>query len=282
MNILTFDVEEWYHIKFENSFLDNSKLINSLEKRLDYNVKTILDMLDFHEQKASFFCLGEVAKFSPGVIKCIAERGHDIGCHSHNHKLASTMSEEEFNNDLKLALDSIESEIGEKVKIYRAPAFSVTQDNLWVLDALLDQGIEVDASIFSASRDFGGNSDIEITRPVKIITPLGNSIKEFPMSVYAVFGQKLVLTGGGYFRLWPYPVIKKIISKSKYTMTYFHPRDFDYNQPILEGLSLKRKFKSYYGIRGALGKLDAMLNDFEFLPISEADKLIDWSYLTKE
>ena len=60
MNILTFDIEEWYHIRFDTTFLSNYQLKNSLEKRLDYNVKIILDLLDKHEQKASFFCLGDV------------------------------------------------------------------------------------------------------------------------------------------------------------------------------------------------------------------------------
>ena len=279
MNILTFDIEEWYHIRFDNAFFDNYQLKHNLEKRLDYNVKVILDLLDKHDQKASFFCLGEVARNSPGVIKSISEKGHDIGCHSDTHKLSSSLSKSEFDYDLRIALDSIQSEIGKKVKMYRAPAFSITDNNLWALDALLDQGVEIDASIFPASRDYGGMSEVKMTQPSIFATPSGRNIKEFPMSTYNVLGKEMVFTGGGYFRLWPYRVIKYVVNNNDYTMTYFHPRDFDSGQPILEGLSLARRFKSYYGIKNAMHKLDLLLTDFEFMSIGEADDAIDWGSL---
>ena len=277
MNILTFDIEEWYHIRFDTAFLSNSQLKNSLEKRLDYNVKIILDLLDKHEQKASFFCLGEVARMSPGIIRTISSRGHDIGCHSDVHRLSNSLSEVEFEDDLRCALDSIQSDAGKKVKMFRAPAFSITNNNLWALDILVEHGIEIDASIFPATRDYGGLSNIDMTHPVKFKTPGGNLIKEFPMSTNNILGKKMVFTGGGYFRLTPYWMIKRAIVSNGYTMTYFHPRDFDPDQPILEGLSHVRRFKSYYGIKNAFYKLDLMLDDFEFISISEANKLIDWS-----
>ena len=95
------------------------------------------------------------------------------------------------------------------------------------------------------------------------------------------FRKKMIFTGGGYFRLWPYSVIKHIVAKESYTMTYFHPRDFDYRQPRLEGLSLAREFKSYFGLKKALNKMDLLLNDFDFVSISEADRLIDWNDLNE-
>ena len=277
MNIITTDIEEWYHIRFDDELLNNSRLLNSFERRLNYNINLILDMLDKHNQKASFFCLGEVVRNSPGIIKLIDDRGHDIGCHSDSHNLVSSMSEQQFSDDLYNALDCIQTEIGKKVYMYRAPAFSITNNNLWALDILVEHGIEIDASIFPATRDYGGLSNIDMTHPVKFKTPGGNLIKEFPMSTNNILSKKMVFTGGGYFRLTPYWMIKRAIASNDYTMTYFHPRDFDPDQPILEGLSHVRRFKSYYGIKNAFYKLDLMLDDFEFISISEANKLIDWS-----
>lgn len=281
MNILTFDIEEWYHIRFDDEFLNNSRFLNSLERRLNYNINIILDMLDKHNQKASFFCLGEVARNSPGIINLISSRGHDIGCHSDSHRLVTSMSEQQFSDDLYIALDCIQSEIGRKVYMYRAPAFSINGDNTWAFDVMTDHGITIDSSIFPASRDYGGISDVNFPIPKKIITTSGVSIKEFPISTYSIFGKDMVFTGGGYFRLWPYSLIKRIMSKENYTMSYFHLRDFDYKQPVLEGLSLTRKFKSYYGLKKALYKLDLFLNDFDFLSISEADQLINWNDLNE-
>ena len=59
-------------------------------------------------------------------------------------------------------------------------------------------------------------------------------------------------------------------------MTYFHPRDFDHEQPMMEDLSLFRRFKSYYGIKGAYKKLRAILKENNFISIESAHKNIDW------
>ena len=60
-------------------------------------------------------------------------------------------------------------------------------------------------------------------------------------------------------------------------MTYFHPRDFDPDQPIIKELSLSRKFKSYVGLKSCMKKLEKWINDFDFIDLSNADRLIDWN-----
>lgn len=60
-------------------------------------------------------------------------------------------------------------------------------------------------------------------------------------------------------------------------MTYFHPRDFDAQQPMIQDLSMARKFKSYVGLKGASPKLEQCLTDVEFVDISTAVDQIDWS-----
>ena len=59
-------------------------------------------------------------------------------------------------------------------------------------------------------------------------------------------------------------------------MTYFHCRDFDPGQPMIESLPLIRKFKSYVGLSTSFVKFKKMLNDFDFVSVDNADKLIDW------
>lgn len=63
---------------------------------------------------------------------------------------------------------------------------------------------------------------------------------------------------------------------AEYVMTYFHPRDFDKDQPMIPNLSLTRKFKSYYGLEGAFNKLLRYVDDFDFIDLKQADKLTDW------
>ena len=64
-------------------------------------------------------------------------------------------------------------------------------------------------------------------------------------------------------------------------MSYFHPRDFDDTQPMIEDLSAIRKFKSYYGLKGSLSKLEKFISDFEFIDINEANNRIDWNNTKK-
>jgi hypothetical protein len=59
-------------------------------------------------------------------------------------------------------------------------------------------------------------------------------------------------------------------------MTYFHPRDFDPDQPMIKSLPLIRKFKSYVGLKKSFGKFQQLLDDFEFIDLREANKQIDW------
>ena len=59
-------------------------------------------------------------------------------------------------------------------------------------------------------------------------------------------------------------------------MTYFHPRDFDHNQPFLKHLPYIRKFKSYYGLKRAAKKFDKFLRDFETKTILEVSEKYDW------
>ena len=97
------------------------------------------------------------------------------------------------------------------------------------------------------------------------------------MNTAVLAGQRLVFSGGGYFRLLPMPVLRQLWRRSDYTMTYFHPRDFEPDQPYLPGLGPLRRFKSYYGLRGAEAKLRAILSEFPFESVASAEKKVDWS-----
>jgi polysaccharide deacetylase family protein (PEP-CTERM system associated) len=274
MNILTFDIEDWFHINFEKSFNDETVWAN-YTSRIEYNTDVILNILDEKKIKATFFCLGWVARKYPSLVRKICSFGHEVGSHSDIHNLASQLSEEEFSEDLKKSIDSIEDITGEKVKIFRAPAFSIGKSNIWAFHKLVEKGIEIDCSVFPAKHDFGGFEELGVDYPF-VFTLDGASLKEFPMSTYPVFGQRMVLSGGGYFRFFPYWFISHYMKNSRYNICYFHPRDIDRYQPTLSHLDFKRKFKSYYGLKRAKSKFERLLSDFEFVSLMEADALVNW------
>ena len=109
----------------------------------------------------------------------------------------------------------------------------------------------------------------------------GIQLKEFPINTHAVLGKTIIYSGGGYFRLIPYSLIKKWTAKDDYVMSYLHPRDLDPDQPMIKELSLQRKFKSYVGLKSAQDKLEKWLTDFEFVDIATANQEIDWNSVKK-
>ena len=274
MKILTFDIEDWFHIlfKYPDDILDKW---SNYEIRIHNGMDRIFKILDDNDIKATFFIVGYIVRKHPEIVKRIHDLGYEIAAHSDMHKVAYNQSRKEYKKDLFTCINSIEEITGKKVISYRAPGFSIKQQNLWAFEVLKELGIQYDASIFPAQREDGGFDEFTENVP-SIIKYNGITIREFPMSVNTIFGRKFTVTGGGYFRFFPYKFIKKMIHDSNYTMTYFHPRDFDPKQPMLDGLSLKRKFKSYYNLSNSYLKLQQMISDYDFIDLSEAVKLVDW------
>lgn len=272
INILTFDIEEWFHFDI---FSTPDTWLN-YPPRINEYLPRILNKLDELNLKATFFCLGWIARNYPDVIKQIQHRGHELACHSDKHYFVREMTPESFDEDLKLSIKSIEDITGEKITSFRAPAFSISEDALWAFEVLAENGIENDCSIFPSTRSFGGFPSFGEARPT-LIKYKGHSIKEFPISTGSLLGKQFVFGGGGYFRLFPYPLIKKLMNQLDYNMTYLHMRDFDFEQPRFNHLSAMRKFKSYYGMKGAYPKFEKMLADFEWLSLGQAIERIDFS-----
>ena len=272
MNILTFDIEDWYchDVKTDNLIWEEQ------EVRIYDGVDNILKALDNNNIKATFFCLGWLAEHHPDVIRKIADSGHQIGCHSFKHELATKLTPKQFRENTYRAKSALENVIGKNVELYRAPAFSITEHNLFAFDTLVELGFTTDCSIFPAHRDDGGMPTYK-SGEIGIIEHNGTQLKEFPINPYTIFGKKIVYSGGGYFRLFPYWIIKILMQKQDYVMSYLHPSDFDPDQPKMDYLPLWNRWKNSVGLKGAYAKFSKYLNDFEFINIEEADKIIDWS-----
>jgi len=164
----------------------------------------------------------------------------------------------------------------EKVRYYRAPGFALNASCNWAFSELVEAGIEIDCSIFPASRAHGGYPSFRSGSPVKIQFE-DITIKEMPINIHRLFHMNCIFSGGGYFRFFPYWLIKKMTAGSPYVMTYFHPRDFDPGQPVIKELPVLRKFRHYTGLNSSFDKLKRFLKDFSFVDLREADKIIDWN-----
>ena len=284
MNILTFDIEEWY---VEKAFRGGRAF---RYREFDETLAKVLDELDRLGIRGTFFCVGKLASDFPDVVRRIASRGHEIGCHSYVHVWVNKMTEEILHEDTTDALKALEDVVGQKVTSYRAPAFSITEKNPWAIQVLAECGIESDASIFPGPRDFGGYPSFPQDTPCKI-EYRGAVLKEYPIGMMSVAGRKIAYSGGGYFRLIPYWLISRTMSRRDYDICYFHLNDLiaqkrkllsraEYEEFYMQPGTLKNRLVRYVKRNARTGdtleKLVRLLADHQFNSIGEADKQIDW------
>ena len=214
MNILTFDIEDWYNCDFISGDFDWDKH----EVRIYEGVDRILNELDKRRLKGTFFCLGWIADKHPDVIRSIHNKGHHIGCHSYQHELSFRFNEKEFIEDTLKTKQLLEDVSGQRVNAFRAPGFSITHNNKWALRTLVDIGFEYDCSLFPAPHDYGGMPSYGNGIPKRIDVGDGLILKEFPINIREVLSKNIVFSGGGVCRLFPYQLIKHGTDKSDYVM----------------------------------------------------------------
>ena len=275
MNILSFDIEEWYIERFlHGSQSDRFRVF-------DQYLGSILDVLDEQMTQATFFIIE--------VVKRINNRGHDIGCHSYQHTWLNTLSRKEVYEDTRQAVDALEQCIGRKVKGYRAPAFSIGKENLWVFEILARCGIEYDASVFPAMHDFGGFPGFGSQAPTLVLTSLGE-IREFPITMSRVLSKNIAFSGGGYFRLFPFWYVNREMKKRDYNICYFHIGDLTpaskmmskdnyeryYKEPATWLNRYKRHMKTNLGKKTALSKMNHLIRSWRFVSVAQACEQINW------
>lgn len=268
MRILTVDLEDWFHQIGIASVSDPASW-GSLESRVEANTHRILDLFDSAGVSATFFTLGWIAKTFPSLVREVAARGHEVGCHSDLHQPIGELGESAFAEDLKRALGHLEDAIGEKVRSYRAPGFSLTPNCLWAVPVLARHGVDCDASFFGGRHAHGGFARFQPDAPF-LLRAGGAELLEFPATTLHFGPMTMAPAGGGYFRLLPWPIIRRLIAELPYVMSYIHPRDLDPDQPILGDVTLWRKFKANVGLRGGQSKLVKLVQQGSWVTLGEA------------
>lgn len=269
MNILTFDIEPWY-LSYSSSQIPISEW-DSLPFRAEQVTLELLDFLDNHNQKATFFIMGWLAEKNPNLIKEITLRGHEIGYHSYFHILPENQTKKEFENDLAQGLNLLTKITSRSINLYRAPQFSINEASGWVYPILAKNGITTSSSIRS---DIQINKMITPNSHILVHTPNGN-IMEFPLGRYSFLGRNWVYSGGGYIRFFFYYWIHKQFSLRHYNMAYFHPRDFDNHIPSTELLPNYRNWMNRHRNHTTFPKLAQLLQDFKFISLGQAIHEID-------
>jgi polysaccharide deacetylase family protein (PEP-CTERM system associated) len=270
VNALTIDVEDYYHVSAFEGCVSRSAW-DECESRVVASTGRVLDRLAEAGVHGTFFVLGWVAERYPRLVRSIRAAGHEVGCHSHDHRLVYRQTPGQFRADLRQARDALQDALGEAVTAYRAPSFSITRACLWALDVLIEEGFAFDSSVFPTHHDRYGVPGAPLY-PHRIERSDG-SIWEYPLAVWPVVGYPVPVGGGGYFRLYPYALtrhaLRAINAAGRPFAVYLHPWELDPGQPRMRP-GVLRAFRHYVNLSRTEGRLVRLLQDFSFDTLSES------------
>jgi polysaccharide deacetylase family protein (PEP-CTERM system associated) len=270
LNALSIDLEDWFHLLDVESAPPLEEWAR-LESRVERNTRVFLTILERHRVRATFFVLGWIAERFPGLVRELAEKGHEIASHGYGHKLVYASSPAEFESDILKSWQVISAASGRPVLGYRAPGFSVNGSCLWAFDVLARHGFLYDSSIFPSLRGHGGFYGYS-TQIVRHACADGAGLWEIPISVLGACGLRIAFCGGGYFRFFPAWLmrwgIRRLNRRGLPAVIYLHPRDLDASQPRIE-MPFRRRWKCYVNLQSTAQKLEELLREFRFGPMVE-------------
>ena len=92
----------------------------------DFN--NIMDILDKHKVKVTFFMTGGWVDENPECVKTLVEKGHDLGNHSVHHYDMTTISKEQMKTEINDVGKKVEELTGYKMKLFRPPYGAYNND----------------------------------------------------------------------------------------------------------------------------------------------------------
>ena len=269
MNMLTFDVEEWFHANYDT--MDPGRY-RGQGSHFRFQMDTLLQLCRESDCRATFFVLGSIGEDYPDIVQAIVREGHEVASHGYGHELAYRQSPAEFRADVQKSVAILEDVTGRAIIGYRAPSWSVVADNLHFLEILESIGLRYDASIFPVKTFLYGIPDAPTVIHRPVVGGRELDLLEVPMSVTDLLGRRIGYSGGFYFRFFPAWFIKMVIGarnkQSQNTILYLHPREIDATEQKLD-LPWKEAFIHYYHIEGTKAKLADMMKQFRFTSISD-------------
>lgn len=209
--------------------IDVENLSRSVEKlEFESTIEKLLTKLNQLNVKVTFFVLGQLAQKWKLKIREIQSQGHEVGLHGFSHTPIEVLGQSQFERETKFGFANLSEILGEPVRGYRAPYFSLSSNTVWAPEILKETGFNYSSSVLPA-----WNPQFSFPNAPKspFIWPCG--LIEFPVQSYGIGRLRIPLLGGAYVRLAPeilYRAIRNLTDTSKFVYTYCHPYDFDISE----------------------------------------------------
>lgn len=265
---MSIDVEDWFQVENLKSVVTRDSW-DMREFRCEANTDRMLEDLANRGIKATCFILGWCAEKQPRIVKKIADAGHEIASHGYGHDLIYSLTHEQFRADIQRSKKHLEDLTGHAVVGYRAPSFSITD---WAIDILQEQGFTYDSSAFPtvAHDRYGKLKGMDAGKPVIELRP---GFYEVCVSVLRIGKKGVPWAGGGYFRLIPYWIFKRGVSRILKSQTpyvfYIHPWEVDPEQPRVNGLKRSHAFRHYNSLNVCRRRYQQLVADFQWTTMRE-------------
>ena len=255
--ILSLDIEDWYHVDYFAR-----KKCDRTYSMLD-GLDGYLKIIESHQIPSSFFVLGEIIPKIKTKLQEISQLGHDIGSHGQSHIRPLTISTEEFESEVSSCKKELENVLGKEVSGYRAPCFSLDRARL---DILKQVGYLYDSSrILFGDHPLYGEIDMSGFTKCSSEVYRHEDFFEFQLSTLALGGKQIPVSGGGYLRIFPWLLMKNLLSKylkqEELYVMYIHPFETSSlpNPVYPEGVSLANKVRFSLGRPSVSDKLSKVI-----------------------
>jgi polysaccharide deacetylase family protein (PEP-CTERM system associated) len=268
------DVEEYFQVSAFEPFVARAEW-DRFESRISVGLRRLLELLEQHATRATFFVLGWIAERHPALVKDISARGHEVASHGWDHRRVTQQSPSEFRESVRRSKAVLEGLSGQSVLGFRAPSFSITPGLEWALDILQDEGYRYDSSLFPIRRS--GYGYPTSGRDPHWREHNGGRLFEVPPATLRRLGVNIPAGGGGYFRTFPYAVIRRAFldaaERNAAGTFYIHPWEMDPDQPRVAGLPWTTRARHYAGLGRTASRVEQLLKEFRFCPIADHPEL---------
>jgi polysaccharide deacetylase family protein (PEP-CTERM system associated) len=267
-NAFTVDVEDYFQVAAFEGHIAREDW-DRHPRRVERNTEAVLNLLDAHGVKGTFFTLGWVAERCPALVRDIAARGHELASHGYDHTRVTQMNRDHFRDDVTRAKRLLEDAAGVAVRGYRAPTFSFNRDNRWAYELLLEAGYAYSSSVAPVKHDLYGIPDAP-REPYRD----ASGMLEIPISTIRIGARNLPCGGGGFFRLYPYRLTRWCIERinredAQPCIFYMHPWEIDVEQPRQTGVGFKTRLRHYLNLSRVESRLQRLLTDFRWARMDE-------------
>jgi polysaccharide deacetylase family protein (PEP-CTERM system associated) len=262
-NALTIDVEDYFQVSALAGHFPREHW-DRVPCRIERNVERILAMLDQAGVRATFFTLGWVAERYPGLVRRIADNGHEIASHGYAHERVDRLAAPAFLADMQRAKAILEDVSGQEARGFRAPSFSIGARNPWAFECIARVGHRYSSSIYPIRHDHYGMPGA----PRFPYRPCAGLL-EVPITTCRALKVTVPAGGGGYFRLLPYRLSHWLIRRvndvdRRPAVFYLHPWEIDPQQPRVSGTSIRTRVRHYVNLHRTEARLFRLLRDLQW------------------